>query len=398
MESSIWASLGQPDSLTAMPIMSPSSYVRSLSNATTQVGDSTSSLMSAPHHYVDDHVMLELAAGSMGDYTNLAAMGPSSHSGWAEDLFQGHHGGYEEDDLSQQFSPSGTTRRNSDQGLMSSSIQISGTKPKSKTKKKQKDKASQRTVAGTDRTPSSGITAILKTDYLDYLTSDLPRWVMLSHQTAISASSHQTTSYPLSTSSTTTTRENHSPYYSLQQAYTTVCQLDARMEGDAIQSRMALVRLHLEYLAAYETWQRSTTSSTNDHRGGQESGEKSEKRRRRHHTSSTPGSSSITSGSGKGSGSGSGNGSGSSRSRSNTAASSPASSTGQGRGDATCIIDNILEQLYHDGWTSWSDNKRSAMRAKFHDRKRYGKRWVILAEGLGKAILLVCSSQVASMV
>ena len=112
--------------------------------------------------------------------------------------------------------------------------------------------------------------------------------------------------------------------------------LPARHE-DAVRSRRAFIRLPLEYLPAYETWKRQ--------QGG-------EKRRRR----------GIT-----------------------------------GRGDATCIIDNILQRLYQK-WASLDDAKRSAIRPKFHDRKRYGKRWVILADGLGKAILLLCSPRVASIV
>jgi hypothetical protein len=63
--------------------------------------------------------------------------------------------------------------------------------------------------------------------------------------------------------------------------------------------------------------------------------------------------------------------------------------------DATCIIDNMQQKLYQK-WALLDDAKRSAMRAKFHDRKRYGKRWVILADGLGKAILLPCPPLVAS--
>lgn len=107
------------------------------------------------------------------------------------------------------------------------------------------------------------------------------------------------------------------------------------MEEDAIYSRIALAKLHLEYLRVYEALRRHV----------------SEKRKR------------------------------------STA----------GRGDATCIIDNILQQLHPD-WASLSEAQHRAVRNKFHERNRYGKRWVILANGLGKGILLLCSPKMVALV
>ena len=126
-----------------------------------------------------------------------------------------------------------------------------------------------------------------------------------------------------------------SRYKELELAYSSVCQLDVRMGDDAIRNRMALIRLHSEYTKTYQTW-------------------KAQQQRRSDQ------------------------------------------STTIGRGDATLIIDNILESV-HDGWGSLNHRRRSELRAKFHDRKRYGKRWLLLADTLGPSILLLCSSIVANI-
>lgn len=41
--------------------------------------------------------------------------------------------------------------------------------------------------------------------------------------------------------------------------------------------------------------------------------------------------------------------------------------------------------------------KKSDLRSKFHDRKRFGKRWSLLTDALGIGVLLVCSSRIANM-
>ena len=68
-----------------------------------------------------------------------------------------------------------------------------------------------------------------------------------------------------------------------------------------------------------------------------------------------------------------------------------------GRGGASVIIDTILESI-HNEWRNFDYKRKSDLRVRFHDRKRYGKRWLLLSETLGPSILLVCSSKMANMV
>jgi hypothetical protein len=68
-----------------------------------------------------------------------------------------------------------------------------------------------------------------------------------------------------------------------------------------------------------------------------------------------------------------------------------------GRGHATCIIDYILKTT-HRNWSGLDSSARKALRTQFHDRKRYGKRWATLADGLGKGIFLLCSHKLEKLV
>ena len=68
-----------------------------------------------------------------------------------------------------------------------------------------------------------------------------------------------------------------------------------------------------------------------------------------------------------------------------------------GRGGASVIIDTILESTHQD-WRTFDHKRKSDLRVKFHDRKRYGKRWLLLTDTLGPSILFVCSSKMANMV
>ncbi|KAL4779477.1 hypothetical protein BJX76DRAFT_340712 [Aspergillus varians] len=68
-----------------------------------------------------------------------------------------------------------------------------------------------------------------------------------------------------------------------------------------------------------------------------------------------------------------------------------------GRGDASHVIDSILEKI-HEGWTTLDQSRRAELRAKFHERKKYGKRWSQLANALGPGILLICSTKLANAV
>ena len=72
-------------------------------------------------------------------------------------------------------------------------------------------------------------------------------------------------------------------------------------------------------------------------------------------------------------------------------------SIGIGRGDASAMIDNILSNM-HPGWEKYDPRRRTDIRARFHDEKRYGKRWSILVASLGPSILFLCSPQPAKMV
>ncbi|CAN8097032.1 unnamed protein product [Discula destructiva] len=74
-----------------------------------------------------------------------------------------------------------------------------------------------------------------------------------------------------------------------------------------------------------------------------------------------------------------------------------ASST-RGRGDASHIIDRILESTHREEWAELDQRRRADLRAKFHDQKRYGKRWAQLADALGPGILLVCATRLANAI
>jgi hypothetical protein len=75
---------------------------------------------------------------------------------------------------------------------------------------------------------------------------------------------------------------------------------------------------------------------------------------------------------------------------------SPFAST-VGRGDASHVIDCILANIHAD-WETVDQQRRTELRAKFHDRKKCGKRWTLIANALGPGILLVCSTQLATAV
>ena len=126
-----------------------------------------------------------------------------------------------------------------------------------------------------------------------------------------------------------------SSYSKLERAYLAVCQLNSRMGDDVVRNRVALIQLHLEY---------------------------TEMQQGRRHTS------------------------GSNRMESTV-----------GRGHASHAIDRILESI-HEGWRTLDQRRRAELRAKFHDKKKCGKRWSQLANALGPGILLICSTKLASAV
>ncbi|KAH8585606.1 hypothetical protein B0O99DRAFT_462965, partial [Bisporella sp. PMI_857] len=127
-----------------------------------------------------------------------------------------------------------------------------------------------------------------------------------------------------------------SGYESLESIYTCVCELDVRKDNDPIRRRAALVLLNAHYKDALEEW-------------------KSGKPKKNKQPKSI------------------------------------------GRGDASAMIDHILSNM-HPGWDMFGSQQKSELRTKFHDEKRYGKRWSILVASLGPSILFLCSPQLAKLV
>ena len=124
-------------------------------------------------------------------------------------------------------------------------------------------------------------------------------------------------------------------------AYSCLCKLEARMGDDVVRNRVAVAMLHSAYeLACKEL-----------HAGG---------------------------------GGGGGRGAIGTRRR-----------AAKGRGDASSVIDDILARL-HDDWDH--AERKVQLRNRFHDKKRYGKRWIILTRTLGDSLLFACSPRIASVV
>nr|AFO67569.1 hypothetical protein [Epichloe inebrians] len=112
-------------------------------------------------------------------------------------------------------------------------------------------------------------------------------------------------------------------FENLQKVYSCFCQLDIRMEDDAIRSRMMMVLLHLEFERIHHDWK-----------------------------------------------------------------------SGKIEGNISAVIDSILEKA-HPEWHSADLKQKAEFRARFHNRKRHGKRWWILVDALGPSILLLCSPRFA---
>ncbi|OAR02777.1 hypothetical protein LLEC1_02918 [Akanthomyces lecanii] len=69
----------------------------------------------------------------------------------------------------------------------------------------------------------------------------------------------------------------------------------------------------------------------------------------------------------------------------------------RGRGYASVMVDRLLRSI-HPGWETANKEQKAELRAKFHERKRYGKRWSVLASQLGYGILFLASSKLAAAV
>ncbi|KAM3552403.1 hypothetical protein ARSEF4850_007412 [Beauveria asiatica] len=68
-----------------------------------------------------------------------------------------------------------------------------------------------------------------------------------------------------------------------------------------------------------------------------------------------------------------------------------------GWGVCSSTIDHILQSTHSD-WSLLSTSQQKSCRAQFHDRKRYGKRWAVLTDGLGTGIVLLSSTHLAKAV
>ncbi|PLB53989.1 hypothetical protein P170DRAFT_482240 [Aspergillus steynii IBT 23096] len=71
--------------------------------------------------------------------------------------------------------------------------------------------------------------------------------------------------------------------------------------------------------------------------------------------------------------------------------------TRRGRGHASLIVDRLLDEI-HPEWSTCDEQRRSNLRARFHNRKRFGKRWAVLTRHLGPAVLFICSRKLEKMV
>lgn len=128
-----------------------------------------------------------------------------------------------------------------------------------------------------------------------------------------------------------------SGFESLTNIYSCMCELDLRIGHDQIRKRATLVLLDAKYKEALEEWY-----SQKEPQWSKESGR-------------------------------------------------------VGRGDSSEMIDNILGRMHPD-WKSYDAQRRSKLRAKFHNEKRHGKRWAVVVASLGPSILFLCSSQLVRTV
>ncbi|KAM3497786.1 hypothetical protein MY10362_008876 [Beauveria mimosiformis] len=72
--------------------------------------------------------------------------------------------------------------------------------------------------------------------------------------------------------------------------------------------------------------------------------------------------------------------------------------TTRGRGHASLIVDRLLERIHGAEWMAADKRRKTELRVRFHDRKRYGKRWAALAAHAGPGILFLPAPELASIV
>jgi hypothetical protein len=130
-----------------------------------------------------------------------------------------------------------------------------------------------------------------------------------------------------------------SGHENLKIVYSCICQLDRFIQTDPIRERVALVILYLQFQNMVNNWK---ANDSLEERPGREQ-------------------------------------------------------LGIGQGKLTRMIDSILRNSHPD-WDQYNDKHKTYLRARFHNRKRYGKRWSILREELGPAILFLCSPILANTV
>ncbi|KAG5987041.1 hypothetical protein E4U43_005259 [Claviceps pusilla] len=165
------------------------------------------------------------------------------------------------------------------------------------------------------------VQSCLRPDYHQFLRTHLPRWVRdgLWHN-------------DLSQRGDGDGRRSDG-FENLQRVYSCFCQLDARIKGDAIRSRMVMVLLHLEFENMYQDWKSGRVELAEP-------------------------------------------------------------MTSMGRGNISAVIDTILEKA-HPEWLFADAKQKAEFRAKFHNRKRHGKRWWMLMDALGPSVMILCSPRFA---
>lgn len=165
------------------------------------------------------------------------------------------------------------------------------------------------------------VQSCLRPDYHEFLRTHLPRWVR-----------DGLWRNDLSQRGDGDGRRSDG-FENLQRVYSCFCQLDARIKGDAIRSRMVMALLHLEFENMYQDWKSGRVELAEP----------------------------VTS---------------------------------MGRGNISAVIDTILEKA-HPEWLFADAKQKAEFRAQFHNRKRHGKRWWMLMDALGPSVMILCSSRFA---
>ena len=68
----------------------------------------------------------------------------------------------------------------------------------------------------------------------------------------------------------------------------------------------------------------------------------------------------------------------------------------RGQGDASSAVNIVLKKA-HVNWDSLSLKEQGKHRSTFHNKKRFGQRWLNLAESIGFGVLLVCGKEAVAV-